>query len=128
MGYSVDCFKEFNIRNQMDYSGAFTCHMVDYENGDYISPSSITKINKLMKSYGLDFDLVPNLGEAYFENLSEEEAKRLQSRMVKPEECLEFANEHQLLNKVEETIPECLLTMQNLMKRWKDGYYVILTY
>jgi len=128
MGYNVDCFKKFEIKNKMDYSGDFTFEMVDYENGDFIYPSSISEIYQLMERHGLEFDLVPNLGEVYLESLSLREAKVIAKRMIKPEECLEFITKHSLLDKVEVEIPDCLITLQNIIKRWKDGFYVIRTY
>ncbi|OME78680.1 hypothetical protein BK120_23360 [Paenibacillus sp. FSL A5-0031] len=86
MGYSVDCFKRFNVAESM---GDYVFEKIGYENGDYIYPSSLTKLNELFSSHGMEFDLVPSFGEKYyFDCLTKEETESIISELKEPSECL----------------------------------------
>ncbi|OBZ15844.1 hypothetical protein A8L34_27740 [Bacillus sp. FJAT-27264] len=125
MGYSIDCFKSFKI-NENEVYGDYIFEQLEYENGDYIYPSVLSKIHELFSSHGIEVDLVPFFGDGYFfDYLTKEQTEFIVSQLKKPNECLRIVEDHNLLQLVEKELPECLFSFEHLIKRWETGFYVI---
>lgn len=123
MGYSIKCFKSFNVTEEF---GDYVFEKIGYENGDYIYPSSLNKLHKLCQGIGVD--LVPTFGEEYyFDCLTKKQTEFIISQLKEPSECLRIVREKNLLQLVKNELPDCLLSFENLIKRWESGFYVIET-
>ncbi|MGR9635313.1 hypothetical protein ACU82A_30485 [Bacillus cereus] len=62
------------------------------------------------------------------DDLTEVEIKEITERLVEPKRCLEFIKKHDILEKIKEHKPELLSTLEHLIKRWENGFFVIETY
>ncbi|KZE78144.1 hypothetical protein AV654_19405 [Paenibacillus elgii] len=126
MGYNIECFKSFNIKED---SGDYHFEKVEYEDGNYIYPSALSEIYELFLNHEIEVDLVPTFGEQYyFEGLTKEQTEYIVSRLKDPSECIRIVREHNLLQLVKNELPDCLFSFENLIKKWESGFYVIETY
>ncbi|EOP32274.1 hypothetical protein [Bacillus cereus] len=128
MGYVTHAFKKYEI---VDLGwGSYEFKMSDYENGDYIYPSIVLEIEMFLRETLEieDFELVPIFFEIDLEELSEIEIKSVTERLVEPKQCLDFVRKHDLVEKIKEFKPEALFTFEHLIRRWKNGFFVIETY
>lgn len=132
MGSYIECFKGYEIKNLMDYSGNYEIVMIDNDNsGNYISSSLIHKITEYLKQYNLDSewrDVIPIITEIT-DTMSKEEAERLVSRLVVPEKCISFIMKNNIKEKIEadksSDFKEMIETLETIKKKWSEGYYII---
>lgn len=131
MSYSIDCFKSYEIKNMMDYSGNYELKMIDECDGDYIYPSILSKINIFLETYELQilYNLVPYFGDGeWLEGLSQKEAENIAKRFTEPSKCISYIKDNKILEKIEEDKPNdyesMIFTLKNLITKWKEGYYV----
>ncbi|MDH6373756.1 hypothetical protein M2444_005599 [Paenibacillus sp. PastF-3] len=126
MGYSIECFKSFNVTEEF---GDYIFEKLGYEPGNYIYPSSLSKLYKLFSSQGIEVDFVPTFGEQYyFDCLTKEQTEYIITKLKEPTECLRIVEKKNLLQLVKNELPDCLLSFEHLIKRWESGFYVIETY
>lgn len=135
MGWDIHCFKDFRVKNMKDYTGNWEFEMIQYDNGDYIYPSTIGEIDDFLEKYNLERQwrgLVPPFYEISFEDISQSGAESIANQLTKPEQCLAFINENKIREKILNDRPEnyegMLFVLDNLIRKWSEGYYVIRTY
>ncbi|MDR3598422.1 hypothetical protein [Clostridium sp.] len=131
MSYSIDCFRKYEIRNMMDYSGDYEFKMIDECEGDYIYPSTLSEINNFLENYSLQilYTLVPSFGGGEcFEGITQKEAENIAKRFIEPVKCIAYIENNNILEKIEENKPQnyerMLFTLKNLIDKWKEDYYV----
>lgn len=132
MASYIECFKGYQIKNLMDYSGNYEIVMVDNDNsGDYISSSLIDKIGEYLKKYDLSNkwrELIPIITEIT-DAMTKDEVECLKSRLVDPTICIEFIIKNNINKKIKIDKPneyeEMLETLENIANKWNQGYYII---
>lgn len=135
MGYNIDCFKEYEIKNMMDWSGDHEIVMLDKCSGDYIYPSILSKINNYLEKYNLEilYNLVPLFNDdERFSDITKKEAERIVKSFKKPTDCLTYVKQNNIIEKINSDNPmdyeSMLFTLQNLINKWEQGYYVYVWY
>lgn len=132
MSSYIECFKNYEIKNLIDFSGDYEIVLVDNDDsGDYISSSYIDKITEYLKRYNLSDkwrSIIPIITEIT-DTMTKEEAKCLVKQLVEPKRCIEFVSKNNIKEKIEEDKPNefegMLETLEDITKKWTDGYYII---
>lgn len=135
MSYNIDCFKSYEIKNMMDFSGEYEFIMIDKCDGEYISPSMLSEINDYLNKHNLQIlhTLVPSFGDGdYFDGITKIEAENIAKKFVQPSKCIDYIENNKIIEKIEKNKPDnyedMIFTLQNLINKWKDGYYVYKWY
>jgi hypothetical protein len=134
MGRTIECFKDYVIRNKMDYSGDYEFIQSEEIDPKYIWPSTLLKISDFIDENNIDicwYDIMPWYTDLVNDMLTKDQAEYIKKTLPKPDTCIKILEDNSLIDKIKDKKPkdsdDMILVLERMILYWSQGFYIIET-